>query len=177
MLETNFDFENILKIYSLGKQEKYECVQKVIGISEPYKQFETAQNRECNICFDNDDQELHSTGYCDHYSCLECLKDYFESKETGRYICCVEPSCFLVYEAPFVEMLRENRKPPSVKETVALIVNKVNLSNTYRIDIGLVLDWFLVPCCKADCEKYQCLTVPCTVSNVWNETWSRWKNK
>ena len=151
LLKFDFDIDRVFSVFNESDKGKRELlIQKAIGFREPKKEHPVVivDESECCTCYCGDDQ-LFSTGSCDHYICIDCFKNHYrtEVEKNLIYVKCCGLDCMQVYNDDVLSMLADNDMSVTIdKAKRDAIVDSVKKSK---------VNWFLLPCTRtANCANY-----------------------
>ena len=155
LVEFNLDVEKVYSLFIDSKEEREIVLQKAIGFKEPKKEYPLVivdEHELCGTCFCDDDQ-LYSTGCCEHLLCIDCFKMHYKTEvEKGALsIKCYggpENNCRLVYNDDVLAMLAEDIE-------MSVSINKVRLNTVIEAAKNSKYNWFVLPCTRTvNCQYY-----------------------
>ena len=83
LLKTNLDVDRIKDLLSKSHEEREAIIENLIGFKEPSTRFPIMiqdEEKPCGTCYCDGNEQLLSTGYCDHYVCEDCFKMSYKTE-------------------------------------------------------------------------------------------------
>ena len=156
LLKTNLDVDKVKKLFSKPDESREKSIEELIGFKEPKVEYPVMiQDKEkmCGTCYCDDNEQLISTGYCDHYVCDDCFKVHYKTEiEKGLLsVKCYggpENDCKQLYNDDLLVMFTHDIELNVSQNKIILnvIVESAKISK---------YNWFLVPCTRtANCQYY-----------------------
>ena len=151
LLSYNLNVDAVNRFFTEDQTKRDARFEKRMKFLEPKKEHELIirdQNELCATCYCPDDQ-LYSTGYCNHYICKDCLPNHYrtEVEKNQNSIKCVEKDCKLPYSDELLSMLTESLDKKLLQNVRIRAIVEASKKSNYN--------WFLLPCTKtANCPFY-----------------------
>ena len=120
-------------------------------LREPTTQYDLIirdESKLCVICYCPDDQ-LYSTGYCQHLICKDCLPNHYktEVEKNRTSVKCVDNDCMMVYSDELFSTMSETLDMKLLTNVKRRAIIEASKKSKYN--------WFLLPCTKtANCPFY-----------------------
>ena len=156
LLKTKLNVDHIKDIFSKSHEEREQMIEDLIEFKEPSTQFPIMiqdEEKPCGTCYCDGNEQLISTGYCDHYVCEDCFKMNYKTEiEKGSLVvkCYGGPNndCKQLYNDDLLAMFT-HEVDVNVGQDKTILNVVVESAKTSKHN------WFLVPCTRtANCQYF-----------------------
>ena len=114
LIECSFDVPAIKTILNLDRENRRTAIENKTGIIEPRKEYDQPEAPfECFICCVETEDQPVGTGFCDHFSCTDCLQTYLNTKLDETTIFCM--SCKTIFTEELLSIYCQDRDHKAVK--------------------------------------------------------------